>query len=144
MYSTRLFSWLPLLLVAALVGCNGDVSDTARPAADDQAASSVELTGEVIEVEMISDPSRGELFLPSDITARQGDVLRFVLVSGVHNARFPEDRNPGATDLPDASPYLQAPGQTHDMVVTMGPGEYEFVCDPHIPLGMIGTVTVVE
>jgi plastocyanin len=93
-------------------------------------------------VKMIS--GRGELFEPSTIEARRGDVLRFVLEAGVHNVSFPADRNPSGVALPKASPFLQLPGQTHDITVDMPAGSYFFQCDPHVLLGMVGTLTVVN
>ncbi|MEW5916753.1 MAG: plastocyanin/azurin family copper-binding protein, partial [Gemmatimonadota bacterium] len=72
----------------------------------------------------------------------QGDVIRFTLVSGVHNANFLPDSNPGRQNLPAASPLLQVPGQTYDIAVNFPPGRYYFQCDPHALLGMIGRVQV--
>jgi plastocyanin len=123
------------------IGC-GDGSNATNPAnggATAQAAT-VPLTGNVIEVRMVS--GRGELFEPDVIEARRGDVIRFVLEAGVHNVSFPADRNPAGVALPAASPFLQLPGQTHDVTVDMPAGSYFFQCDPHVMLGMVGTLTV--
>lgn len=139
-----------LALVAALatLACGSDepvsqtdagAAEVVQPAA--AAAPAVEPTGTVIEVKMVTD-GEGNYFEPAEITAQRGDVLRFVLVSGVHNVSFPADRNPGKAGLPEAGPYLQLPGQTYDYTVGLNAGEYEFVCDPHAALGMIGTLTV--
>jgi plastocyanin len=108
------------------------------------AAPSVPLTGEVIEVKMTSMPGKGEIFEPADFTARRGDIVRFVLVSGVHNAAFTPSLNPAGAKLPGASPYLQAPGQTWEFVVEQPNGEYYYQCDPHAAMGMIGHMTVVD
>jgi plastocyanin len=97
--------------------------------------------GDVIEIRLITD-EQGNRFEPADIEAKQGDVLRLVLVSGVHNMHFLPDSNPGATGLPPASEMLQLPGQTLDIPVTMGPGHYYFQCDPHALLGMVGKLEV--
>ncbi len=139
------------LVAAALViaGCGagtpGESSATgsgetgSAPAAE----ASVAPTGTVIEVAMITDGA-GNYFEPSEIRARRGDVLRFKLVSGVHNVSFPADQASVRTQLPEVGPYLQIPGQTYDVVVTMEPGTYGFVCDPHAALGMVGTLEVVD
>jgi plastocyanin len=37
---------------------------------------------------------------------------------------------------------LATPGQSIDVPVTMGVGEYTFQCDPHAMMGMKGTLTV--
>jgi len=124
----------------------GGTDSQATPASGDAAAAtaeqSVATTGVVHEVGMVS--GRGELFEPADITVQRGDVVRFKLVSGVHNASFPANKNPGGVTLPAATPYLQAPGQTHDMVIDLPAGEYYYHCDPHAALGMVGTITVVD
>lgn len=98
-------------------------------------------TGDVIVVRMITDEA-GNRFDPETVTARAGDVLRFTLVTGVHNASFPAAGNPGATGLPAPTRLLQAEGETADVTVAMGPGTYRFQCDPHAALGMTGTLTV--
>jgi plastocyanin len=125
-----------------LVACGEAPAPSIDRGPGDARASSVPLTGEVITVEMHGIGA--QYFEPADFTARRGDVIQFKLVSGVHNASWPADRNPAGVRLPDATPYLQAPGQTHEVVVDLPPGEYEYVCDPHIALGMVGTMTVVD
>ena len=98
-------------------------------------------TGTVIQVRMVTD-ERGNYFEPARITARPGDVLRLVLVSGMHNFSIPAERNPGKARLPGATPLLQTPGQTLDVPVNLPAGEYAFQCDPHVAFGMVGTLTV--
>lgn len=127
-------------LTAAACNSNGDV---ARPDGAAAVQPSVEPTGTVIEVRMVSGGS-GELFTPADLTAKRGDVIRFVLEAGVHNVSFPADKNPAGVVLPKASAYLQIPGQTHDLLVDLPAGEYNYHCDPHAVLGMIGTLTVLD
>ena len=81
-------------------------------------------------------------FEPAELTVEQGDIVRFVLVSGVHNVSFPAASNPGVAALPAASSYLASPGQTYELTVDMPAGEYAFQCDPHAAMGMVGTLTV--
>ena len=97
----------------------------------------------MIEIEMFSN-EKGNYFEPSEITARQGDVLQFELKTGVHNVNFLPDSNPGKTGLPAPTPLLQLPDQTIEVAVTMGPGTYYFHCDPHAALGMKGHLTVTK
>jgi plastocyanin len=133
-----------MVAVAAALGCGGDEATRADaergPRGGAAQASAVPLTGNVIEVLMVS--GRGELFEPNEIVAQRGDVLRFKLAAGVHNVSFPADRNPRGVKLPEASPFLQLPGQTHDITVDLPAGSYFFQCDPHVLLGMTGTLTV--
>jgi plastocyanin len=110
-------------------------------ATNDATAATAEATGTVIEVKMVTDGA-GNYFEPAEIAAQPGDVVRFTLVSGVHNVSFPAASNAGVSALPEVSPYLQLPGQTHDLLVELPAGEYAFQCDPHAALGMVGKLTV--
>mgnify|MGYP001416490298 CR=1 FL=1 len=98
-------------------------------------------TCKVIEVTMTSN-DKGNFFAPREITAREGDVLRFRVILGVHNVNFLPDSNPGKSGLPPASPMLQLPSQTQDIVMNFGTGTFYFQCDPHAALGMNGHVKV--
>lgn len=111
------------------------------PAAEAPAPAAVP-TGNVVEVRMLS--GAGERFEPSTLTVRRGDVVRFVLESGVHNVSFPANKNPGGITLPAPSPYLTSPGQTHDVAIDLPAGTYTYQCDPHVMMGMVGTITVTD
>jgi plastocyanin len=140
--------WLLVSTALALGACGG--KDAAPPqATDDEAppagvpAAGSTGTGTVIEVKAITD-DQGNRFEPNEVEAKPGDVLRIVLVTGVHNLSFPPDKNPGAQGLPGPSDMLQLPGQTLDLPISFGPGEYAFQCDPHAALGMTGKLKVEE
>lgn len=136
-------SFLSLSLAAGLLACGGPADSPAEAGrGSDPASPAVEPTGTVIEVKMSS--IGGERFIPADIEARRGDVIRFVLESGVHNVSFPSDRNPAGVSLPGTGPFLQLPGQTYDVVVDFPTGDYFYQCDPHAALGMVGTIKVRE
>jgi plastocyanin len=131
--------WMLLLSLVPLGACGDKDGAPAPPAAVEAPAAAP--TGTVIEIKAITDDA-GNRFEPSEVEAKPGDVLRIVLVSGVHNISFPAEKNPGAAGLPSPSDVLQLPGQTHDVPITFGPGEYHFQCDPHAALGMIGKLEV--
>lgn len=139
-----------LLFLAACGGAEQGTTDTtaAAPATPAAPAPGGAVTpapgGQIITVEMETQPDGSNIFEPSTVEAKQGDVLRYVLVSGVHNVNFLPDSNPGKANLPPASALLQLPGQTHDIKVEMAPGSYYFQCDPHALLGMIGRLTVTQ
>lgn len=149
-YLMRRLAVVPAVMIAAACGgedtavAESPAESTPAAAAPAPAAAAGELApapgGQVIEIKMTM--TGGGRFEPSEVTASQGDVLRFVNVDNVHNIHFPAAKNPGASNLPAASQYLTAPGQTYEMVVEMGPGTYNFQCDPHVPMGMLGTLTV--
>jgi plastocyanin len=132
---------LAIALAAAGCGAAGDAA-TVDGAPARASVSSVPATGKVIDVKMMS--IGGEKFGPEELTVRRGDVVRFVLESGVHNVSFPAEVNPSGVELPDSSPYLQIPGQAHDVFIDLPAGEYTFHCDPHVFLGMVGKLTVLD
>ena len=141
--------WL-LPTVALLVACGGEAPRTETPSPPPAAGAAAATPGaplqpaagrKVITVELMTDDQGNNRFNPAEFGAHQGDVLRFTLVTGVHNVHFVADSNRAAT-MPEASPLLQAPGQTFDIAVSWAPGRYYFQCDPHALLGMIGHVKV--
>ena len=144
-----MLSGISLALVAA--ACSGEKKEAekeggeaAAPApAAGGAAASVPLTGDTIIVEAWTDAT-GNYFKPKDIEAHQGDVVRWVLKQGVHNVHFLPDSNTIKEGLPPVSDFLQLPGQTYDLVVSLKEGKYYFQCDPHAALGMKGHLEVEE
>jgi plastocyanin len=135
--------WMLLVSVLVVSACGDKNGAPATPAGTEAPgpAPAAVATGTVIEIKAITDEA-GNRFEPSKVEAKPGDVLRMVLVSGVHNISFPAEKNPGANGLPFPSDLLQLPGQTQDIPITFGPGEYHFQCDPHAALGMIGKLEV--
>lgn len=132
-------------LALALAACSNDAptagNEASEPSAATAPAEAPATTGNVIEVRMITNGAENA-FVPAQVTAQRGDVVRFVLDSGVHNVSFPASENAGAANLPAASAILATPGQSVDVPVTMAAGEYTFQCDPHVMMGMKGTLTV--
>ncbi len=129
------------------VACSGDANKQVTggngAAATPSASEAPAPTGDTIVVEMITDET-GNHFEPREIEAKQGDLIRFTLTSGVHNVHFLADSNPGKSGLPPVSELLQLPGQIYDLVVNLDPGAYYFQCDPHALLGMVGSLEVQE
>ncbi len=130
----------------AVTACSGDKSgsgDHDDRDGDKTAASGATAgaTGDTITIEMHTDAT-GNYFKPAQIEAERGDVLRFVLVTGVHNVHFLADSNSIKVGLPPASDMLQLPGQTFDLMVSLQEGDYYFQCDPHAALGMKGKLEV--
>jgi plastocyanin len=139
------------LVLASLTACGGSDAEPGQDSAQASATGAPAVPGgpqtpdpggKTITVEMLTDDQGNNIFRPAKLEARRGDVLRFTLVSGVHNVNFPADSNPGKSGLPPAGQMLQLPGQTHDMKVAIAPGSYYFHCDPHALLGMKGQLTV--
>lgn len=145
MIASRLVRPLFAIATILIVSCGGDTAVPSPEGDDDSpaaaAASDAKLTGTIIEITMHTD-EKGNYFSPSEIEAHEGDVLRFKLVTGVHNVNFLPDSNPGKTGLPPVSMYLQLPGQTLDIPLTFGEGDFYFHCDPHAMLGMVARLEV--
>ena len=136
---------LTIILAAVLAAC-GDKPPAPAPAAPAATASGPITpcaTCKVITVKMTTSEA-GNFFEPSKFEAHEGDVLRFTLVTGVHNVHFLPDSNPGKKGLPPMSDMLQLPGQTKDILLNFGEGTFYFQCDPHAALGMTGRVKVEE
>jgi plastocyanin len=154
MYRTkhRLFFLTAVGAIAALAACGGgadkgpDTSTTASQQAPPTPGAPLTPAagGKVVPIEMMTDDQGNNKFSPNKFEVHPGDVLRFTLVSGVHNVHFLPDSNAAAQGLPEASPLLQAPGQTFDIAVNFKPGHYYFQCDPHALLGMTGRMEVEE
>jgi len=148
---TNLF--LALGVAVALAACSSENATSAGAAADQTAAPAAEASaaeassaapasGNVIEVVATTESDGTNHFVPSQVTAKRGDIIRVKLGTGVHNFHITEGQA-GAT-LPAAGAFLQLPGQTEDVALDLPAGEYKFQCDPHAALGMTGTLTVTE
>jgi len=113
------------------------------------------ITGATKTVNMVGD-AKGYRFEPANITVKQGDGIKFVVVSGgPHNVAFDP-----ATIPPDVKPQLDANMGTDKMgelssamktnngesitvsFAKIKPGVYPFHCTPHLALNMKGVLTV--
>lgn len=139
---------LATAVFAGLAACSGE---SARPAPDSGAAPAAPTAeapsapapgGKIIAVKLETMEDGTNRFDPAEVEAHQGDLIRFTLVTGVHNVHFLADSNAVKQGLPAASELLQLPGQTYDLLVTLPPGKYYFQCDPHALLGMVGHLKV--
>ena len=125
------------------------------PAATGGTAAMAPITGTTKTVNMVGD-AKGYRFEPSTITVKQGDGVKFVVVSGgPHNVAFDPatipadqkaqlDANMGTDKMSELSSNMKMnPGES--VTVSFGnikPGQYPFHCTPHLALGMKGTITV--
>jgi|SRR3954467_7390046 plastocyanin len=127
----------------------------AAPATTGSAAAMAPVTGATKTVNMVGD-AKGYRFEPANFTIKQGDAVKFVVVSGgPHNVAFDPatipadqksqlDANMGTDKMGELSSNLKMnPGES--VTVSFGnikPGQYPFHCTPHLALGMKGTITV--
>ena len=126
----------------------------AAPAAGAVAAAPA--TGKTHEVKMIGDAT-GYKFVPADITVKQGDAVKFVMVSGgPHNVAFQNVADAAAKAQLDAnmsgakmaelsSPMLMQPNEAYTVSFANVPaGKYDFTYTPHAAMNMKGSITVTQ
>jgi plastocyanin len=161
--------FLGFAMVSALVlgACGGnDAATDGSVAMDTTAVATTEggaagatgamapVTGNVVEVKMIGD-EKGFRFEPENITIKQGDGVRFLMVNGApHNVAFDaatlsaDAKAALIANMPDqqselASKYYMTAGEGFTMSFAGVPaGTYTYVCVPHLPMNMKGTITV--
>jgi len=162
------FNGLALVATFATLGaCGGggdkagtDTSAAAQPAAGatssaatgTAAGATAPVTGTWHEVKMLGD-EKGYKFEPQDVVVKQGDGVRWVVVSGgPHNVAFQDvpaaARAQLAANMPNqisdlSSPMLLNPNEKYEMSFAKVPaGKYGYICTPHIATNMRGSVTV--
>ncbi len=79
-------------------------------------------------------------FTPSEIQISVGDTVEWRNVEGYHNVDGLQDTFPSNPESFGNSP---GNGWTYTHVFTI-PGSYDFRCDPHYLLGMVGKIEVVQ
>ena len=111
-------------------------------------------TGTTHTVNMVVDAQGQYKFEPAQITVKQGDAIKWVMVSGgPHNVAFQNIANAQAksqliANMPQqaselSSPMFMNPGEDYTVSFAGIPaGTYDYVCTPHLALGMTGKVTV--
>lgn len=112
------------------------------------------IIGDTVDVRMIGGKA-GYRFDPDSVSLKQGDGIKFSVVSGTHNVTFWPDSIPvGAQEqltanmlLPTASAPLTGPisAKGSEYVVSFAgvpAGTYKGYCTPHLPMGMKLTVIV--
>jgi plastocyanin len=119
------------------------------------AVAAAPITGTTKTVNMVGD-AKGYRFEPANITVKQGDAIKFVVVSGgPHNVAFdpatippdvrPQlDANMGSDKMGELSSALKT-NNGESVTISFGkikPGQYPIHCTPHLALGMKGVVTV--
>ena len=151
----------------AFVACGGgETSDTNAANTTDTAtaagsagtatgsASAAPITGTTHVVKMVGD-AQGYRYEPANITVKQGDGIRFDMVSGgPHNVAFnpadiPADVKPQlSANMPNqmtelSSPMMMNAGESYTIsFANIKPGSYNFHCTPHLAMNMRGVVTV--
>jgi len=119
------------------------------------AAAAAPITGKTITVNMVGD-AKGYRFEPANVSVKQGDGIKFVVVSGgPHNVAFDPatipadsksqlDANMGTDKMAELSSAMKTNAGESVTVsfANIKPGQYPFHCVPHLALGMKGVITV--
>ena len=161
------FSALAVAVSAvALMACGGgdktNVADTGASTATPDASAgaptagavaALPITGTTHEVQMLGD-EKGYRYEPAELTIKQGDGIKFIMVSGApHNVAFdatiPEAGKAQLNaNIPDkmgdmSSKMVMQPNE--EILISfagVAPGKYDFNCTPHLAMNMRGSVTV--
>jgi plastocyanin len=130
-------------------------SSSATPAPAGGAVAMAPITGATKTVNMVGD-AKGYRFEPANFTIKQGDGVKFVVVSmGPHNVAFDPatipadqkaqlDANMGTDKMGELSSSMKMnPGDAITIsFAKIKPGQYPYHCVPHLALGMKGVITV--
>lgn len=165
------FTGMAVLVGAFVLGaCGGGGGDNAQsgaatdtgagaatatpPAGTATAGAMAPITGTTHEVKMLGD-EKGYRFDPANITIKQGDGIKWVMVSGgPHNVAFDAATVPAAgktaltANMPNqqgelSSPMFMNPNESYTVsFANVAPGDYPYHCTPHLAMGMKGVVKV--
>ena len=129
-------------------------SATAAAAPAAGAAAAAPATGKTHEVKMTGDAT-GYKFDPANLTVKQGDAVKFIMVSGgPHNVAFQNVTDAAAKAQLDANmpgqkmgelsgPFIMQPNEAYTISFAKVPaGKYDFICTPHAAMNMKGSITV--
>jgi plastocyanin len=125
------------------------------PAPAGGAVAMAPITGTTKTVNMVGD-AKGYRFEPANFTIKQGDGVKFVVVSmGPHNVAFDPatipadqkaqlDANMGTDKMGELSSNMKMnPGDAITIsFAKIKPGQYPYHCVPHLALNMKGVITV--
>lgn len=109
-------------------------------------------TGKTHTVRMLADGAAMK-FEPANITVKAGDQIKWVMISGVpHNVAFQDvpadvkgqlDANMPEKIAPLTGKMMMTPNEEYTVsFANVKPGTYNYVCQPHVAMGMKGVVTV--
>lgn len=117
------------VLTLALAGCSGDggsddgSDDFVTPPQDDQGRYVIEMGGD-----------HGNRFSPAEAEVPVGATVVWVNNGGSHNVKSDDDAFPASSVSGDT-------GEHHEVTFDEE-GTFEYHCNPHESLGMVGTLRV--
>jgi plastocyanin len=152
------------ITLGACAGGEKNPADTTHVAVDTSSAATTTTTagassttaGGATGGAVAAAPITGYRFEPANVTVKQGDGIKFVVVSGgPHNVAFdpatipadvkPQlDANMGSDKMGELSSNMKMNAGESVTVsfAKIKPGQYPYHCVPHLALGMKGVITV--
>ncbi len=134
-----------------------DMPAAGAPAMGMDAGAAQAITGTIHEVKMLINSAQAYVYDPAEITIKQGDGIKFMMVSGgPHNVAFDATLLPAdvksqlMANMPNQAAELMGPmmlTEGEDYTISfagVAPGTYEYFCTPHLAMGMRGKVTVTQ
>jgi manganese oxidase len=109
-------------------------------------SSPADYEGRTLEVRIVEDGGSMR-FEPENLEVKRGDVVRFVQDGTMpHNVQFVRNTAPRGSDIGDywMGPFLNKKGEVYEVEIDERflDGDWEYVCTPHIAMGMKGTLSV--
>jgi plastocyanin len=139
----------------ATSGATAGTATTTPPAGQSGGTGGAQAaTGQTHTVRMVGD-AQGYRFEPANITVKQGDAVKWLMVSGgPHNVAFDANGIPSGAQTqlsanmpnqqgPLSSPMMMNANEEYTVSFAGVPaGAYNYVCTPHLAMNMKGVVTV--
>lgn len=98
-----------------------------------------------VVVEMVEKSATDYAFEPAEITVEPGQTIRFVQTGRIpHNVEFEDVPSGAEIDGIRMGPFLNAQGESYEIEIDdrFTEGTYEYICTPHVEMGMTGTIVV--
>jgi manganese oxidase len=133
-------TWIAAAAVAGVLGVGSYAVATGVARTADSAPA------RVLEVSIV-DEGGSMRFEPENLEVRRGDVVRFVQQGTMpHNVQFVRNTAPRGAEIDEywMGPFLNKQGEVYEVTIDERflDGAWEYVCTPHIAMGMKGTLTV--
>lgn len=162
----RVLGGLGTAVIAGLTGCSAGAStqQAASPAETEPTPTAVPTTAvqdpssdtpgqandkadTTVDIQMITD-NKGSYFDPKGLLVEPGATIRFINASGSHaTAAYHPDHGMALRIPEDATPWdsglYTEPDETFEVTLETE-GVYDYYCEPHESLGMVGRIIVGE
>ena len=138
----NLFRVILFTLVFCLTACGSDEStDAGTSGGTDSSSTSTDTPAADATVYTVTTSDSSMDFDPKDLTIAVGDVVRFEMTA-THNAiEVTQDTYENRGGSPLVGGFQVTFGETREVTFSEA-GTFYYVCQPHVMMEMIGTITV--